>query len=183
LGNGNCGPGCSFSTSNTPISGWSATVTPSIFHGQFQPGNPSIYFNTLPDGPTVAYSDSSTLSQTVEATVLEGFVYTLMVELGQRNDAAFTASADLLINGHHITATGTAPGSGNWATFTASYVGLQADVGRPITIELLSSGSQAEFDNVRLGVSAVAIPEPAGVTLLGLGLAGLLVFARRKRAS
>jgi len=99
---------------------------------------------------------------------------------------AFTAGADLLIGGiggTKILATGTAPTPGNWSTFTATYVGLSADGGKTITIELTSTGAQANFDNVRLSDVAPTVPEPGSVTLIGLGLAGVLVFARRKRAS
>jgi PEP-CTERM motif len=117
----------------------------------------------------------------VSPTVVTGVTYTLMVDLGARKDnVAFAAAADLLINGIHYAAIGTAPAPGDWSTFTATYVGLAADAGKSITIELLSSGPQGDFDNVRLSDS---VPEPAGMTLLGLGLVGLSVFARRKRAS
>jgi hypothetical protein len=179
-----CGAGCLFSVAAIP--GWTTGTIGTGQSGQFQPGNPAntLYFNALSDGPTSAYSNgASPIFQTVSPTVSEGFVYTLTVDLGKRKDAAFTATADLLINGNHIAAIGLAPASGTWSTFTATYIGSQADAGKSITIELDSSGAQSNFDDVRLSVSDVAIPEPAGVTLLGLGLAGLLVFARRKRAS
>jgi hypothetical protein len=175
-----CGTGCSYSIDSIP--GWSNTGD----SGQFQPGPPATtaFFTTLSDGPTVAYSNGPAISQTVAGGVVVGTTYTLMVDLGMRHDTPFTASADLLINGQHITATGTTPLAGTFSTFTATYLGVAADSGQAITIELLSAGPQGDFDNVRLGaVSAAATPEPAGVTLLGLGLAGVLVFARRKRAS
>src|ERR1700724_3756080 len=48
-----CGPGCFFSRDAIP--GWSNSGD----SGQFQPGNPAntTYFNTLPAGPTIAYSN------------------------------------------------------------------------------------------------------------------------------
>jgi hypothetical protein len=176
-----CGAGCSFSVDAIP--GWSNAGD----SGQFQPGNPAntTFFNTLPAGPTIAYSNVAAppISQVVSPTVVTGVTYTLMVDLGARKDnVPFAAAADLLINGNHIAAIGTAPAAGDWSTFTATYVGLAADSGKSITIELLSSGVQGDFDNVRLSDSTV-VPEPAGITLLGLGLVGLSVFARRKRAS
>jgi hypothetical protein len=36
------------------------------------------------------------------------------------------------------------------APFTATFTGKQAEAGDPITIELLTSGFQGNFDNVRL---------------------------------
>jgi len=176
--------GCLFG--GGPIPGWSNTAGAVA---EFQPGNPANthYFNNpLPDGPTVAASSGPIIFQPVGPTVQTGVVYTLMVDLGRRADQGlpFTASADLLINGHIISAIGVTPGAGNFSNFTATYTGLAADAGDSITIQLRSSGVQAEFDNVRLSDSTVAsVPEPASVTLLGLGLASFLIFARRKRTS
>ena len=41
---------------------------------------------------------------------------------------------------------------------------------------------EVDFDNVRLDATAIAMPEPGALALLGLGLAGL-GFARRQRAA
>jgi len=179
LPNDSCGTGCFYSIGAIP--GWTGTG----ISGQFQPGTQAgntQFFTTLSDGITSAFSNGPTLSQTVIPAVQAGFIYTLVVDLGKRNDFPFDGSADLLINGKTILATGVAPTSGHWSPFTAIYTGLSADAGQPITIQLKSTGLQGNFDNVRLDATAI-IPEPAGVTLLGLGLAGLLLFARRKRAS
>jgi hypothetical protein len=178
---GGCGTGCFFSAGPAAIPNWLGSDSTS---GEFQPGTQlgnTTKFSVLSDGITSAYSNGATLSQTV-ATVVAGFTYTLMVDLGERNDIpTFMGSADLLINGKHYLAIGNAPLAGHWSTFTATYLGTVLDSGQPITIELFSPGAQANFDNVRL--SGGFTPEPAGVTLLGLGLAGLLIFGRRRRAS
>jgi hypothetical protein len=177
-----CGTGCFFSLGAIP--GWSGSDGTS---GQFQPGTQTgnfTHFLTLSDGITNAFSNSATIFQTV-GTVAASSMYTLQVDLGVRRNpgfTTFTSSADLLINGNIYLATGIAPTLGNWSTFTVTYTTLAGDAGKPIIIQLRSSGTQAEFDNVRLSVAASA-PEPAGFTLFGLGLASLLVFARRKRAS
>jgi len=176
-----CGAGCSFSTGAIP--GWTGgTVGTS---GQFQPGAPgnTTWFTTLSDGPTSAFTNAPTLSQTVLPTVQVGEVYTLLVDLGKRNDQPFDASADLLINGKTLLATGIIPTSGHWSTYSLVYTGLAADAGQAITIQLKTTGIEGNFDNVRLDGTITGIPEPSGVTLLGLGLVGLSVFARRKRAS
>lgn len=174
----NCGPGCRFDAPGAnSIPGWAGG------DGQFQPGAPGFttYFNTLAsDGSlTNGYSDGTTISQTVAPTVQTGVVYTLLVDIGRRNDSfgtTFEGSVDLLINGVHYVATGASPNQGFWSTFTATYTGLAADSGKPITIELLSNGDQANFDNVRLSdnVTSGTVPEPrmafwVVMTVLGLG--------------
>jgi hypothetical protein len=93
------------------IPGWVSTGNgPS---GQFQPGGPSgtpnAYYNTLSAGPTEAWTNGGTLSQTVGATVRAGVTYTLLVDIGARLDNtvnAFTGVADLLINNNRYFATG-----------------------------------------------------------------------------
>jgi hypothetical protein len=165
-----CGTGCSFSQAVIP--GW----TNGGFSGQFIPGtqvgNVS-FFNTISDGITVAYSNAGTISQTVGATVQAGVAYTLQVDLGWRKDiGAFIGTADLLVNGNQYAATGATPVQGNWSTFTATYTGLPADVGDPITIQLNSPGTQADFDNVRLSDNLASVPAPA----LGSGPATCAVF-------
>ena len=79
-----CGTGCSFSGGSIP--GWSTSGTGL---GQFQPGvhlGNLTLFNSLSDGPTSAYSNSGPISQTVGATVQAGVIYTLLVDIGDRND-------------------------------------------------------------------------------------------------
>lgn len=169
LTSGCLNPGCSWST--TAIPGWTKTGST----GQFRPGL-SAHFNVLPDGPTSAWSNNGTISQTVAATVQLGRPYTLLVDLGNRKDYPFRGVASLLINGNTYLASGSAPGDGFWSTYTASYVGLPADVGKPITIQLSANAAQGNFDNVRL-----SMPEPADIVIL-LGTAiGLLISVTRPK--
>lgn len=72
------------------------------------------------------------------------------------------------------TATGTVPTAGNWS---ATFTGSAGAAGEPITIRLLSTGRQSAFDDVRL----TPVPEPSFIGVVGIGLVGLLVFARRNR--
>ena len=151
----NCAAGCSYSTGAIP--GWS-------LGRQFRPGaTQTTYFTTLSDGITSAYSSGGTISQTVGATVVQGDVYTLLVDIGWRLDAAFTGTADFAGSTETLIPATTA-NRGAFSPFTVSYTGLAADVGQSITIELQSSGSQANFDNVRLD----AVPEPASFLLIAL---------------
>lgn len=162
------------------IPGWISSDPTNVNDGVFQPDTISqIAFNTVDDGPTSAWSRGATLSQAVGAVVSVGMTYTLMVDIGWRNDRAFDGSADLLINGITYQAIGKTPPQGGWSTFIATYVGLQQDAGLPITIQLNASGPQGNFDNVRLTNSAT--PEPAVGVLVGSCLIGLACL-RRKRS-
>ena len=48
-----CAPGCSYSVGNIP--GWNVTGS----SGQFIPGATPAYFNSVPDGVTVAYTNGA----------------------------------------------------------------------------------------------------------------------------
>src|ERR1700688_5069315 len=143
-----CGPGCSYSV-NTPIPFWTSGGS----FGQFQPGvqvGDFTYFNSVPDGITVAYINGGTIAQTVGTTAQAGVTYTLQGDIGFRKDVPDPGSITLEIDSHSILATDVAaPLSGNWVDYTATYTALATDVGDPISI-LLSSGIQGDFDNVRL---------------------------------
>jgi hypothetical protein len=166
-----CGPGCSYSVA--PISGW--TITPGGGDvGQFQPGPGDgnfAYFNYVPDGLTVAYSDGGMISQTVGATVVNGDSYTLTVDLGNRLDGYDDAgSAGLQIgNAVYVPATGIEATPGNWTPWTATFTGTLATAGDSITIQLNAAGAQGDFDNVSL-----TAPEPTAVLLLSV-MGGLLL--------
>jgi hypothetical protein len=170
---GGCGTGCSYNTGAIP--GW--TISPvGANEGEFQPGSSSgnfAYFNYVPDGITVGYSNGGMISQTLSTKVQAGELYTLYVDLGNRNDGyANQGSADLLINGTHYAATGVEAAAGTWTTWTASYVGRAADAGQFITIELNTVTAQGDYDNVRL-----TAPEPTALSLMGMMGAALLGFA------
>jgi hypothetical protein len=177
-----CGAGCAYDVGAIP--GWSTTS--GATSGQIQPN--ATQFPVLSDGITSAFSTTagSVISQTVGATVVMGEVYTLLIDLGQRLDGyGFAGTADLLINGHTYAATGTAPVPGTWSTYTATYTGLTADVGQSITIELKSSGVQANFDNVRMDgtLGQSGVPEPASFLLIGPALVALGLRMKRTARS
>ena len=167
-----CGTGCSYNVGSIP--GWTITSS-GADEGEFRPGPPSnlAYFYSVPDGVTVAYSNGGIISQTVEETVQVGQVYTLSVDLGNRLDGYQNhGSADLLINGIRYAATGTEAAPGYWTLWTTRYVGLGADVGQSITIELNANGAQGDYDNVILRT-----PEPTAILLMGVMGGVLLALA------
>jgi MYXO-CTERM domain-containing protein len=175
-----CGTSCSYSTDLIP--GWTITGSQT---GQFKPGPPSTttYFNSVPDGTTIAYTSGGSISQTVAPLVQLGVVYTLMVDVGVRKDIGFDPGSEaLIINGNSYFATGVPATPGNFSTFTVTYTGLAADVGKSITIQLIAGGSQGDWDNVRLSDSTpTGLPEPASA-LMALTALALLGVVRRKRA-
>jgi hypothetical protein len=174
-----CGPGCSYSAGAIPH--WDASGAV----GQFLPGsnppdNNHSYFNSIPDGNAVAYANDGSISQTVGATVELGVLYTLTVDQGARNDVGDPGIVELLI-GHNapiLAATKDPLVPGGWQEFTATYTGLAGDVGKSITIALLSGGAQGDWDNVHLEAFGT-IPEPGSISLIGVALVALAGVARR----
>lgn len=174
--NNSCGTGCAYST-GLAIPGWTTVGTA----GQFQPGAAGgAYFNSIPDGNTVAYTNGGTISQTVGATALANEVYQLLVDVGFRKDVPDPGTVKLQIGANTVLGVGVpAPLSGNWVTYTATYTTTAADAGAPITINLSSASAQGDFDNVRL--SATAVPEPLTLSIFGGGLVGVAALRRRAK--
>jgi hypothetical protein len=177
------GTNCAFNTAVIPS--WTASGSAS---GSFRPGNPAnnVYFSTIPDGSIVAYSNGGSLEQTVTPTAVAGFTYTLQVDLGNRFEQNFAASIALVIGSNSVTGIGVVPVEGGWSTYTAAYTATAADAGQAITIRLISSGPQGNFDNVRLdGTMATdpggpTIPEPQTYALMGFGLAAIALIKRNR---
>jgi PEP-CTERM motif len=154
--------------------------------GQFQPGSSSgnfAYFNYVPDGLTVAYTNGGSIYQQVAATSIAGMVYTLKVFVGARNDGynlpVLDAIVALSVGGDSEGVVHTYPSSGNWSIYTATVTARTT--GDPIVISMTSSVPQGDFDNVSLTAS---IPEPSTWAMMILGFAGIaaMTYRRRKRA-
>jgi hypothetical protein len=137
------------------------------------------------------FSNGDDFSQVLASTLAVG-TYTLTVALGDRNDTNRPISSIALGAGSATLVTTIAPaivgaGTQGWQDFTATAVitAGNAFLGSNLRIDLTNLGNdiQVNFDNVRLDFAppaAAAAPEPATLALLGLGLAGLAGFKRRK---
>ncbi len=173
------GENCGFNYG--PIDSWLISNS----GGSFRPGTSDLHFDQVPDGEMVAFTDIGFLEQTVSESVIAGFVYTLLVDVGNRKNFNQTGTVALLIGGVPIFADAVAAPEGGWATHTVVYTALPEDVGKAIGIRLGSNQPQGLYDNVRLSSfgepSPSPIPEPASVVLTALGLAALAMARKQRR--
>jgi hypothetical protein len=148
----------SFETPALANGGWTPTIpswsqdsgTSGIFNpkaAQFPAG--------VTDGDNSAYSNGGTISQTIAAeTLLANTNYTLEVDVGDRADKPFPGYEIQLVVGGVVRAsadeTQVSPADGAFATAVASFLTAPADAGQSLQIRLVSSGTQVNFDNVRL---------------------------------
>jgi PEP-CTERM motif len=186
------GGGCNYSFSSIP--GWAIDgplVDGRMIIGQLQPlgsTNNLAFFNSVPDGTTVAFANTGTISQTVSVTAVAGVTYTLQVDVGIRNDLFVNyhnvGGVSLVVDGHTVDATGTSPLSGDWSNYVATYTATALDNGKPISIVLSSINPQGDWDNVRLtdSLSVGGVPEPSTWAMMILGFAGIGFMAYRRKS-
>lgn len=149
------------------VPGWTASG------GTYGLWQPSGVYNYTPDGPTLAFITGGTLSQSA-GTVQADQTYTLSVDIGNRMMYSPIGTVDLSINGVTYEGVGTAPGVGNWSTYTVTYKALQQDVGAQIYVQLVGGLGPGDFQDVQLlagGLPGDPAPEPGSVfmALVGLG--------------
>ena len=172
-----CGPGCGYDSGSIP--GWDVTLG-----GSFQPGS---FYNYIPDGSVVGFTNGGSISQTLTGTsVSANSSYTLTVFVGNRTNTqngVFTIYLDSILNG--ITST-LCSVSGNAATFAAGtwqaesctyQSGANAPAGN-FFLDFVGGNGQLNVDDVTLTGPPVNAPEPSSILLLGLG--SLLVIGMAK---
>lgn len=172
----NSDPPCFYSYG--PIPDWSSSAASGQVILNGYSGNPAAI-----DGSYLAWAEGSGSIWQDVGTAVAGTTYMLNVDILHRTEYAMGGMISLNIGGTEVaTGIGTDNGFGTWNNWTAIYTATAEDEGKTVTIVLShngSSGSQADFDNVRLDASAV--PEPASVSLMGIGALSMATARFRKR--
>ena len=121
--------------------------------GVFNPGTGDLS-DEAPEGNYVAYGNVGSLSQIIMETLQSDTVYSVIVEVGDRKNTGFVSYAVNLYAGGVLLASAVSPSPSNdiFVTAVANYDVQPGNpyIGGILKIELVSGGSQAEFDCVRL---------------------------------
>jgi len=152
--------------------GWQLFGGAANGHGQLTRQSPNSYFHNrvgpTPDGAgngQTHWSTGTDSYQVLATTLQPSSTYTLEVDLGKRTDSSFpggteirlgygtTPGANLLTPDSVSNAT---PASAGWSLWQNVYTTgpTPLGLGQPLRIELVSGGSQPQFDNVRLSTGA-----------------------------
>ncbi|QDV86444.1 tRNA nuclease WapA precursor [Stieleria magnilauensis] len=144
------------------FSGWEVVGRGGVYNptsSDFPNGNAS-------EGNNVAYHFGGTLSQTLTSPLEAGKLYTLEVDVGRRIRYEFPGYSVQLWAGDNLLAEdrSLSPSEGTYETSTVQYHAARddADAGALLKIVLVSEGSLAIFDNVRLTARP---PFPTGMEI------------------
>ncbi len=170
------------------IPGWTDGDGAGTQAGTFNPTT-SRYPLGLSDGDDVAFSNSPVISQVLGDVLEADRIYTLEVDVGDRNDTNFPGfDVELLAGGNvlgGVDETSLAVPNGGFATAVVNFEVLPGDpnIGLPLEIRLSTNGGQTNFDNVRL--TAIVTPEPASIAIwtgLGLLICAMGLIDRRRNS-
>ena len=171
-------------TQGVPIPGWTSSDVgmSGVISG----------YGTASDGNNAAWvQGTNSIWQILPETLQPNATYTLGVSVGTRANWGTDAEIQLLAGGNILAdlvlTNDQKPAGGTYSVFTLTYQsGSSVAPDQNLEVKLISTGdpdgwnSQPHFDDVTLdGPSNGVVPEPATVSLLGLGALGL--FFRRKK--
>jgi len=147
----------------------------------------SIVYTSVPDGNSVAWVHSGSISQVLSETLNVG-TYDLKIFVGNRINYDFPGYSVELYAGDNLLATSNSliPDDGTFALLTLEYLAEagNSNLGNALKIVLTGLGHQTNFDKISLDYTSAnqdlaSVPEPAIILLLGLGLACLAGFRRK----
>lgn len=165
--------------STAAIPDWSSALVSGYAIGQ---QNLNGYAGNPPssDGQIHAYIEGEGALWQDVTTAVAGTTYTLQVDVMDRTDAAMLGRVNLRVGGSTVaTAPVLSAGDGTWNTHTVSWTALAGDAGKTVTVYLTSTGSQGDFDNVRM---TAAVPEAQTYAMMLAGLGALAMVSRRRRS-
>lgn len=162
------------------IPGW--TGGPTGYFGVYHVA-PWDYPSGPPSGSNVAFVNGATVSQLLNASVVEHATYFLSFSVGRwsgpQSYTAALATADGQVLTSLTESTAIIP-QNSFATRELTYFSEIGDpnLGKQLKIVVSSTGSEVDFDQFQLTYHT---PEPEPSTLLLVGLSGVFVVSRARR--
>jgi hypothetical protein len=169
---------------NDVATNWNVTGDAGTWNPQPAPG--TFFSAPVPEGSqvlAVGFQHASDVNQNLSVGLTANTTYTLTYFVGRRLDVPMSAYTVSLDAGATVLASdsGATPAAGTFVSRTITFTTGASPVAGNIIIDISAAGlnqTQTAFDLFSL-TTASAVPEPATLSFLGIGLAAM-AFARRR---